>query len=150
MDVIERIKQQVNSLVGMTGGETSCIEAIHVPFVDLVELLILADKNDAAQRVPVTERLPANKVGKYGISELTVVLCTDGKEWYKAYYVRHHEVNCEDMGYEGDGEYDEETDSYYWPEGWYECSSENEDTDWALGAKITHWMPLPPLPGEGD
>ncbi|WP_312515995.1 DUF551 domain-containing protein [Anaerospora sp.] len=56
------------------------------------------------------------------------------------------QIDCEDMGYEGDADCDEETGKEYWSEGWYECVSEAEDTDWALGAKITHWMPLPALP----
>ena len=110
------------------------------------ELLQLAKQGKQMQWVSVAERLPENKVGKYKVADFTVVLCTDGKQWYKSYYVKHHEIDCEDMSYEGDGEYDEKTDTYYWPEGWYECSSEYEDTDWALGAVITHWMPLPPNP----
>lgn len=114
------------------------------------ELLRLAKIGQRMQWIAVSARLPENKVGKYGITEPTVVLCTDGKGWYKAYYVKYHEINCEDMLYEGDADYDEATDSHYWSEGWYECSSENEDTDWALGAVITHWMPLPKPPAEND
>ncbi len=41
------------------------------------------------------------------------------------------QIDCEDMGYEGDADCDEETGKEYWPEGWYECASEAEDTDWA-------------------
>ncbi|SMC63874.1 DUF551 domain-containing protein [Sporomusa malonica] len=109
------------------------------------EVLRLAKLGAARQWVSVGTALPENKVGKYGITEPTIVLCTDGKEWYKAYYVKNYEINIEDMGYDGDTDIDENGEEY-WPEGWYECSSENEDTDWALGAKITHWQPLPPLP----
>jgi Protein of unknown function (DUF551). len=109
------------------------------------ELLRLAHLGAAMQRIPVSDRLPENE-NKGCYIEPKIVLCTDGKGWYKAYYVKHHEINCEDMGYEGNGEHDEETGEEYWPEGWYECSSENEDIDYVLGVKITHWMPMPPLP----
>jgi hypothetical protein len=42
-------------------------------------------------------------------------------------------------------EYDEESDEYYWPEGWYE-SIENWDDYGAVfvhEGMITHWQPLP-------
>jgi len=45
------------------------------------------------------------------------------------------------------GEYDEATDTYYDPEGWYECI-DNWDcySSVFVSAQITHWMPLPPAP----
>lgn len=46
-------------------------------------------------------------------------------------------------------EYDEETDNYYLPEGWYECN-EFEETHWKIDGNVTHWMPLPTPPVEGD
>jgi hypothetical protein len=42
--------------------------------------------------------------------------------------------------------YDEETDRYMCPEGWFE-SNEYEDVHWAVvGVVVTHWMPLPEPP----
>lgn len=42
-------------------------------------------------------------------------------------------------------DYDEKTELYYWPEGWYEAPVEGET--WThLSDTVTHWMPLPPLP----
>lgn len=56
--------------------------------------------------------------------------------------------SCE-SGSESDiGEYDEETDTYYDPEGWYE-QIDNWDTYSAVGicgVTVTHWMPLPKAP----
>jgi hypothetical protein len=51
---------------------------------------------------------------------------------------------------EGNGEsdfeeYDEESDTYYCPEGWYE-KNEYEDTNWNVDDPVTHWMPLPAAP----
>ena len=41
--------------------------------------------------------------------------------------------------------YDEATDTYYCPEGWYE-SNEMEETHWCIDGQVTHWMPLPEPP----
>ena len=45
------------------------------------------------------------------------------------------------------GEYDEVTDQYYCPPGWYE-TNEFEDTHWAVDGTVTHWMLLPEPPVE--
>lgn len=44
-----------------------------------------------------------------------------------------------------DCEYDEGTDTYYCPEGWYE-NNEAEETHWQVEGEVTHWMPLPASP----
>ncbi len=53
----------------------------------------------------------------------------------------------EDNVVEGFGEYDEASDSYWCPEGWYE-TNEYEETHWQVSDPVTHWMPLPELPSE--
>jgi hypothetical protein len=45
----------------------------------------------------------------------------------------------------GDGDYNEEEDVYYTPEGFYEWQSETE-MHWKITTKVTHWMPLIALP----
>lgn len=42
----------------------------------------------------------------------------------------------------GFGEYDERTDEWYCPEGWYEWN-EHEETHWAVSATPRAWAPLP-------
>jgi len=45
------------------------------------------------------------------------------------------------------GEYDEETDTYYDPEGWYEkIENWDEFTAILIDQPVTHWMPLPKEP----
>lgn len=45
------------------------------------------------------------------------------------------------------GEYDEETDTFYCEEGWYE-TNEYEDVHWAVIDAVSHWMPLPDAPSD--
>jgi hypothetical protein len=50
-----------------------------------------------------------------------------------------------------DGYYDEETDTFYFPKGWYE-QIDNSDEYTCIAVcegQITHWMPLPAPPGAG-
>ena len=45
------------------------------------------------------------------------------------------------------GEYDEESDTFYCTEGWYE-TNEYEEIHWAVTDPVTHWMHLPSPPNE--
>lgn len=49
------------------------------------------------------------------------------------------------MPFDEGAEYDEETDKYYWPPGWYEWN-EHEEMHWAVDGVVTHWMKLPDAP----
>ena len=65
-----------------------------------------------------------------------------------AQYVPYLTVPEEDFmadEHQGDGDYNEETDTYYAPEGWYEYQLETE-IHYILTGKVTHWMPLFELP----
>lgn len=46
----------------------------------------------------------------------------------------------------GAEDYDEATDRYYVPIGWYECN-EHEEVNWRVDeGEVSHWMPLPDPP----
>jgi len=92
--------------------------------------------------VPVTERLP--KPGKY---VLAVFRYSTGKQQViRAMHAPPKTLSEEDYGeFLTDPDYDEATDTTYWPEGWYECN-ENEETHWQVHEEVTHWMPLPEVP----
>lgn len=52
-----------------------------------------------------------------------------------------------------DCDYDEATDTFYWPEGWYEQMEHWEEYTAVILAediKVTHWMPLPDPPAGGQ
>lgn len=56
------------------------------------------------------------------------------------YYPKFH-MEC-DGNFDGDCDYDEAKDEYYWPEGWYEWNSV-EDTHWMATKKAKLWMHIP-------
>jgi hypothetical protein len=53
-----------------------------------------------------------------------------------------------DLDADGFLEYDEESDTYYWPEGWYEAIENWEELGWAkvYEGEIAYWQPLPQWP----
>jgi hypothetical protein len=96
------------------------------------------------QPVAVSERLPESgkKVIAYYLNALgnsRTILA----EWVPAKTKADDGLTDDDFA-----EYDEESDEYYWPEGWYEVI-ENWDDYGAVfvnEGEITHWRPLPPGP----
>ena len=65
-----------------------------------------------------------------------------------AQWVPRHCV--EDTGnYDGDTDYDESGDVYYWPEGWYERRIAEDFTGNSyqfIVTQVTHWQALPETP----
>ena len=47
--------------------------------------------------------------------------------------------------FEGDDDYDEATDTTYWPEGWYEWNRFDE-THWLVDKPVKNWALLPAAP----
>ena len=98
----------------------------------------------AASWISVDERLPEPG---------NPVLLDIGKKFpIRALWAEKHTVR---VGTDVDdwGEYDEETDEYYCPEGWYEWN-EHEEVHWAVSETPRAWselpQPLPAAPGPAD
>ena len=78
------------------------------------------------------------------------VLLDIGKEYpIRAMWAAKHtlEVGMEDDS--GFGEYDETTDTYYCPEGWYEWN-DHEECHWCVTETPRAWAPLPPTTSAGS
>ena len=99
---------------------------------------------DAPRWVPVAERLP--------LAGQTVLACYVNRA-NKLRRIRAHWIAAKTEESSGDndfGEYDEEADTYWTPEGWYEqIDNWGEYSAVAVcEGTVTHWMPLPAPPKE--
>lgn len=113
--------------------------------VEAIERTISALSNPSLQGwISVAETMPES-----GRKVLAYYLNQSGKDrrvraqWIAA---KSHESSPDsDIG-----EYDEEADAYFDPEGWYECIDNWDDYSSVgiCGVEVTHWMPLPPPPPE--
>lgn len=89
--------------------------------------------------ISVDERLPEPG---------TPVLLDIGKKYpIRAMWAAKHTVQAADDDTDW-GEYVEEDDMYYAPEGWYEWN-QCEDNHWRVKETPRAWMPLPPTSAEG-
>ena len=62
----------------------------------------------------------------------------------RAMFIPQYSVEAGD--YEGDADYSEEKDEYYYPEGWYEWNNYDE-INWFVNAEVIKWMPIPESEG---
>lgn len=70
----------------------------------------------------------------------------------KAFYAALYAI---ESGYDddlNDSEYDDKTDTYYFPEGWYEVIDNWPDYSCVRinEGDVTHWMPLPEPPAKEE
>lgn len=68
----------------------------------------------------------------------------------RAKYASQYEVDAdEDAIDQGNCEYNEADDTYYLKAGWLECVDNWDEYSsmYVTEGEVTHWMPLPPLPG---
>ena len=96
--------------------------------------------------ISVNERIPES--GKYVLACCEVRLLSGDKKRYVCVAMHTAKKSISVRDWEGSGaEYDEETDEYYYPEGWWECLFNwDEYSSVAIEDFVTHWMPLPEPP----
>ena len=88
--------------------------------------------------IPVGEQLPES--GK-------PVLLDIGKKYpIRAMWAARFTLEADDEDPDW-GEWNEDGDMYYCPEGWYEWN-EHEETHWRVSVEPLRWMPLPQPPKE--
>lgn len=129
-----------------------CFKRLMTQAADAIEELIceVADEHnarlDAEERqrwIPVTERLPKDDVH-------VLLSCKCGAGAYVCDGFHTEKYSTPTQFYEDiDADYDEETDEYYFPEGWWEVIKNWDDYSCvAVEDAVTHWMPLPQPPKE--
>ena len=96
----------------------------------------------------ITEKMKEWNLTKNGTPPaLEAVLVVSDRVIVRAKWIPRF-TQVEDMS--GDdifGEYCEDDDCYFWPEGWYEWNNEEETHRLLVGNKEpTHWVALPMLP----
>ena len=110
-----------------------------------------ADVVPPAQWIPVAERLPKPE---------TEVMIACNRNGYRLIATAIHEdgtLLTEDSNWNWNdiweyGLYDEEHDDYIIPEGWWEsrCFTPDDVYNCPVDCEVTHWMPMPELPKEGN
>lgn len=96
--------------------------------------------------VSVTDRLPPSGMPVIAFYRNSASVNRRIRAEYVAKHTR--EQSDDDLA----SEYDEETDTFYWPAGWYELVNNWDDyaSIWVVEGEITHWhaMPAAPVPAE--
>lgn len=129
----------------ITGDEDSIADYINrAPTIDAAPIMRAAWISVEEKLPPVEKRvliLTARKWHDGSVwREVTCGFYEDGRVW------------CEDSkvnwDYDARGDYDEERDDFLIPECWVEeCIEEHDEFNcMILSDKVTHWMPLPPMP----
>ena len=139
-DLLERIGELMHIIAHRQ--DDYGVEAEYLDNI-LTKAIAQPNQQGVAGWIPVTERLPSCRqpvlacyTNGYGRGR------TIRAQWLAKFQQESDDI---DNFY---AEYDEETDTYYDPEGWYELI-DNWDEYSSVGVTegiITHWMPLPAAP----
>ncbi len=133
--------------------ERLCTELLMLRAAALIEqqdARITGLEAKAPRWIPVTERLPKPETevlavcNRNGYIFVVPAIYEDGKILTQDSMWHWNEI------YEY-GLYNEETDDYFIPEGWWENRQFNQDDVYnnPVDCDVTHWMPLPEAPKEG-
>ena len=111
--------------------------------VDVAEAQRAWDKAMAAQPAQV----PAWQPIESGFPATGIPVLADIGEKYpiRACWIAKFTQEIGASDFEGDDDYDEATDTAYWPEGWYEWNRFDE-THWLVDKPVKNWALLPAAP----
>ena len=99
-------------------------------------------KSAGTSWTPVTESLPAK-------GRKVLAFYTNSRGNGRTIRAEWVSPKTSESGDDSDiGEYDEDTDCYYDPEGWYECMDNWDDYRLITvhEGEVSHWMPMPAPP----
>ena len=114
---------------------------------------LIASQPTVGGWISVKDRLPES--GKSVLVSCQIKLMSGKHKYYvcEAMYTALKTVSAGayDAFDDFDADYDEETDTYYYPEGWWELIHNWDDYSCvAIADFVTHWMPLPSTEGLQD
>ena len=99
--------------------------------------------------IPVTERLPESGVHVLASCRVKYVGGSGRSYVCDAFYSEHFKEQRSTEYDDIELDYDEETDEYYLPEGWWEVIRNWDEYGFVgIADFVTHWMPLPEPPKE--
>lgn len=108
----------------------------------------IVDETQPEKWISVEDRLPECEtevfvlaVSSNGNKTVTTAIYEDGKMPEDESHWSWEDVEMD---------YNEETDQYILPCGWWEYRHYGECLNFAVDDKVTHWMPIPEPPKEGD
>ena len=142
-ELIERLRE-----TSVDFGESDNVSVMMIETANAIEDLenrLNLWRQDKIRRwIPVTERLPEN-----GVHVFLSCKCGAGAYVCDGFHTEKYSMPAQFYA-DIDADYDEETDEYYFPEGWWEVIKNWDDYSCvAIEDTITHWMPLPQPPKEG-
>ena len=118
----------------------------------ITSTLDLLKAQEASQWISVKDRPPES--GKHVFAACEIRSLYGYKKQYvcEAFYAKEHSISAGRYPEDDDCyDYSEEDDEYYLKEGWYEVIHNWDEFGGVLiGDFVTHWMPLPEPPMEGE
>ena len=108
---------------------------------------VVGSESEFVKEVPIADLLPDEWISvEDRLPESERYVIAYGKNSYgngrtiRAFYAEKFTVEQSDDDEWTD--YDEKSDEFYLPKGWYECN-EFDEVHYHVDFPITHWMPLP-------